>query len=329
MDTIKLVDFFCGVGGVRLGFEQASGNYQCVFSNDIDTNAIKTYETNFQSHKVESKSITDINAKDIPNFDIFLGGFPCQSFSVAGNLKGFDDARGNLFFDIIRILKEKQPKAFFLENVKNLSTHDKGNTIKRIKQELNDIGYTFKIKVLNTCEYGNLPQNRERVYLVGFLNPQHTKDFTFPHQIQRTRNVLDFLEENIPNKYYYTSNSVIYPKLVESVVKHINTHQVYQYRRHYVRANCSNVCPTLTANMGGGGHNVPIIKDDKGIRKLTPRECFNLQGFPRNYKLPQISDTQLYKQAGNSVSINVIKRLAISILQVLSGNKFAIIDFQE
>jgi DNA (cytosine-5)-methyltransferase 1 len=313
----RIGDFFCGVGGIRLGFERSSSSYVCVFSNDIDKQAVKTYEKNFPSHKVTQKSISELTNEDVPDIDIFIGGFPCQPFSIAGNLRGFEDERGNLFFDIVRILEMKRPIAFLLENVKNLKTHDNGNTYKTIKKALCGLGYTFKTKIMNTTEYGNLPQNRERIFIVGFLHRDMTEKFTFPKPIPLTVSVSDLLESDVDKRYYYTEKSAVYPKVVECVKEHVSTNQIYQYRRHYVRENKSGVCPTLTANMGGGGHNVPIIKDDIGIRKLTPRECFNLQGFHSDYELPKgISDSALYKQAGNSVSVPVIQRIAENILSV-------------
>lgn len=310
-----MADFFCGVGGVRLGFESASSRFRCVFSNDIDANAIKTYESNF-SDEVKKESIAELDIDEIPDFDIFLGGFPCQPFSIAGKRKGFEDDRGNLFFSIIDILEKKKPKAFFLENVKNLKTHDNGNTFKVIKNRLIKAGYHFKSKILNTSEYANIPQNRERIFLVGFRDIEKARKFRFPKKLLLQKRIKDFLESEVKEKYYYNDRSAIYPRLVDAIHNHVETGQVYQYRRHYVRENKSNVCPTLTANMGGGGHNVPIIMDDNGIRKLTPRECFYLQGFPADFVLPNISDSQLYKQAGNSVTIKVVKRIAEEIVKV-------------
>lgn len=316
--SIKIADFFCGVGGIRLGFQNASEQFECVFSNDIDKNAIITYETNFPDHKVTSTSISDLDPENIPDFDIFIGGFPCQPFSIAGKRQGFSDSRGNVFFDIIRILEIKKPRAFFLENVKNLKTHDKGNTYKIIKSRLNQAGYFFKSKIMNTKEYANIPQNRERIFMVGFRDYNCAKNFKFPLRLVLSKKIHNFMETEVHKKYYYTEKSAIYKKLAETVVENVETGQVYQYRRHYVRENKSNVCPTLTANMGSGGHNVPIIRDDIGIRKLTPRECFSLQGFPGVFSLPEkVADSQLYKQAGNSVTVKVITRIAREMIKIL------------
>lgn len=311
---MKIIDLFAGIGGIKRGFESAG--FETVFSNDFDKYCKITFDLNNQQELV-LEDIANINSADIPNFDILTGGFPCQPFSIAGYRQGFDDekGRGNVFFEIIRILKEKKPKALLLENVKNLNTHDKGNTMRVIKQELEKLGYHIAVEVLNTEEYGNLPQNRERVYIVGFLDEKASKNFKFPKKIKRTKTIKDCLEKDIPEKYYYNGKP-LYEKLEKDVTKRDT---VYQWRRKYVRENKKGVSPTLTANMGMGGHNVPIIRDSKGIRKLTPRECANLQGFPKDFKLPEIADSHLYKQFGNSVSIPVIERIAKNIYKALAN----------
>lgn len=315
---IRFADFFCGVGGFRLGFEKVSKNFKCVFSNDIDKNAIKTYELNFSSEgparqDVNSESISNLKVEDIPKFDLFLGGFPCQSFSIAGNRKGFDDARGNLFFDIIRILSYHKPKAVLLENVKNLQNHDNGNTYNVIITELKKLGYFVKSAILNTCKHAGIPQNRERIFIVGFLNEKSIEKFNFPKEEKLEKKVVDLIEEKVDDSFYYFENSKIYPKLNSEITKKIKDNQLYQYRRHLVRENKSKLCPTLTANMGSGGHNVPILRDMYGIRKLTPRECFRFQGFPDSFKFPNIANSHLYKQAGNSVTVPLISKLAMEI----------------
>lgn len=320
MSTIKIADFFAGVGGIRLGFEKSHKKYQCVFTNEIDKYAIKTYEKNFPTHKVNNISIVDLKSTDIPDFDVFLGGFPCQPFSIAGHRKGFEDDRGNLFVHIARILRDKKPCAILLENVKNLQSHDKGRTIQIICNTLNDIGYSLRYKVLNSAKHGNIPQNRERIFIVGFLDCETAEKFRFPYEEKLTSQVCEHLQEQVPEKYIYTNRIKIYPILKENITQDIENNIVYQFRRQYVRENKSGVCPTLTANMGGGGHNVPIIFHKNNIRKLTPRECFNLQGFPLDFDLPSfISDTQLYKQAGNSVTVTVIQKLAKNMYKAIKG----------
>ena len=307
------IDLFAGVGGIRLGFEDAGFN--TVFANDFESNCKKTYDLNFKRTKLIIEDIRKININDLPKFDFLLGGFPCQAFSIAGYRMGFDDKkdRGNLFFDIAKILEVKKPMGFMLENVKNLKSHDEGKTFKIILETLEKLGYYVKYKVLNTCEYGNIPQNRERVYIVGFREKKYSERFEFPEKIDLKIKISDLLEKEVDKKYYY-NDKPLFPRLKNDVKDY---GKVYQWRRQYVRENKKGLCPTLTANMGTGGHNVPIIKDNKGIRKLTPLECFRLQGFPKDYKLPNIADSILYKQAGNSVSVSIIERIAKNIYNAI------------
>ena len=248
-----------------------------------------------------------------------LAGFPCQAFSIAGYRQGFDDekGRGTLFFELIRIIKAKKPKVIFLENVKNLVGHDGGNTFRIILEYLMQCGYFVKYQVLNAKEFGNVPQNRERIYIVAFKNKKAFQRFEFPKPIELTTQLSDVINFNkkVDEKYYYTKeNCFFYDELIKNMK---SSKTVYQWRRVYVRENKSDVCPTLTANMGTGGHNVPLIKTKQGIRKLTPKECFNLQGFPSEFKLPEIASTHLYKQAGNSVVVSVIQRIAENIYEAI------------
>lgn len=309
----KSLDLFAGVGGIRMGFEKAG--FETIFGNDFDAYCKITYDLNFKEVPLTVADISKVKSSDLPNFDILLGGFPCQPFSIAGYRRGFlDTGRGDLFFEIVRILRDKKPRAVFLENVKNLKSHDGGKTFKIISDALEDLGYHVKVKILNSVEYGNVPQNRERVYIVGFKSKKHYNAFEFPEPVKLNKTVADILEKNVDEKYYYT-NSPLYPELNKTIKKN---NVVYQWRRIYVRENKSGVCPTLTANMGMGGHNVPLIRDSKGIRKLTPRECARFQGFPDNYKLPKdFPDTKLYKQFGNSVTTTVIERVAKQIHKAL------------
>ncbi len=310
----KTIDLFAGIGGIRLGFESAG--FKTVFANDFEPKCKITYDLNFKDSKLVVEDIRKIGIDDLPKFDFLLGGFPCQAFSIAGYRQGFDDEknRGNLFFDIARILGARKPEGFLLENVKNLKSHDGGKTFNIIQETLEDLGYHLKTKVLNSMEYGNIPQNRERVYMVGFRNKDYSDKFKFPSPVKLIVRITDLLEKDVPEKYYYNGKP-----LFEKLKNFINEEgKVYQWRRQYVRENKSGVCPTLTANMGTGGHNVPIIKDKKGIRKLTPLECFRIQGFQKDYVLPKISDSALYKQAGNSVSVPVIEAVAKQMLQAMN-----------
>lgn len=306
----NIIDLFAGVGGIRLGFEKAFENKtNFVFSSEIDKHAQKTYYENFKD--MPHGDITQIDEKDIPSHDIILAGFPCQAFSIAGHRKGFEDTRGTLFFDVARIAAQHKPKVLFLENVKGFVGHDNGKTFKTVKKILEDLGYKVFSEVLNSKDYG-IPQNRERIYIVAFLD--NTVEFEFPKKIKLSKKIKDCLTSDIDEKYYY-NNKPLYERIKDDVV---NESSIYQWRRQYVRENKSNVCPTLTANMGTGGHNVPIVKDKKGIRKLTPRECANFQGFPKNYKISKdIVDSHLYKQFGNSVTVSVIESIAKEIKNVL------------
>ncbi|WP_083195997.1 DNA cytosine methyltransferase [Arcobacter porcinus] len=303
-NSLKAIDLFAGIGGIRLGFQEAFGeNIDFVFSSEIDKYAQQTYYANFG--EIPYGDITKIDERDIPQHDIILAGFPCQAFSVAGLRKGFEDTRGTLFFDVARIAAYHKPKLIFLENVKGFVNHDKGNTFKVVKQTLEELGYSIHSKVLNAKDFG-VPQNRERIYILAFLDKV---DFNFPDNLNKNVSIHNMFETKIDDKYYY-NDKPLFKKIKDDIV---DKDSIYQWRRKYVRENKSGVCPTLTANMGTGGHNVPIIRDDKGIRKLTPKECLNFQGFPKNFKLPNLADGQLYKQAGNSVVVTVIKEIAKSI----------------
>lgn len=313
---LKTIDLFAGIGGIRLGFQKAG--FKNVYSNDFDEHCKITYDLNTDGPQLKAGDIAKINTKDIPDFDFLLAGFPCQAFSIAGYRYGFNDpkGRGNLFFEIARILKDKKPMGFLLENVKNLASHDNKRTLSVILQTLDDLGYHYKFDVLNTKDYGNIPQNRERIYIVGFKSKEMRDNFEFPDPTPLTVKVEDLLDNQVNNKYYY-NNKPLYEKLKNDVVEH---GKVYQWRRKYVRENKNGVCPTMTANMGMGGHNVPIIIDKVGIRKLTPRECARIQGYPNEFILPEgLSDSALYKQIGNSVSIPVIERIAKNIMKVIDG----------
>lgn len=312
--NIKVASLFAGIGGICYGFKQAGADI--IWANEIDKDACKTYRHNFGDEYLVEGDIKEVDPHNIPDIDILNGGFPCQAFSVAGYRKGFEDERGNLFFEIERILEVKRPRAILLENVKNLEGHDKGNTFKVIKEHLEALGYHVHHKVLNTMEYGNVPQNRERIYIVGFLSEDAYNKFKFPEPIKLEKTIHDIIDINDkkPLGLYY-NNSKYYPELKKTMTKQDT---VYQWRRVYCRENKSNVCPTLTANMGTGGHNVPLILDNYDIRKLTPEECVGFQGFPKEFSFPDtIKNSSKYKQAGNSVSVPVIKRIAENMIAAM------------
>lgn len=309
ISMLRLAETFAGTGAFSRAFEE-TGKVKVVYANDFCKNSKSIYDLNFDL-ELDYKNIHDVDDKDIPEHDILTGGFPCQPFSIAGKRQGFDDKRSNVFWKLLTSVDKKKPKCVILENVKNLVTHDNKNTFKTIIEELEKRGYTVSFKVLNTSKITGVPQHRERIYIVCMKNGKKF-DFDFPEVPKKE--IKDFLEDEVDDKYYYNEKTKIWDMLKENVTKN-NT--CYQFRRVYVRENKSNECPTLTANMGTGGHNVPIVKDDKGIRKLTPRECFNLQGFPRTYKFPQIADSHLYKLAGNAVSLSVVKLIADKVVRLL------------
>lgn len=318
MNKLKIASFFAGVGGIDLGFEQ-TGRFEVVYANEYNPDPVKTYEENFNI-KVDCRNINEVKPEDVPDVDVIIGGFPCQAFSIAGYRKGFEDekGRGVLFFELLRIIKAKKPSVVFLENVKNLVSHNEGNTFRVILEALKDAGYHVKYQVLNGTTHGNVPQNRERIYIVGFKDIESYQRFDFPEPLKLEKTIADVveLENKVNDCYYYTKEK--YPRIFETVnINELKNETIYQWRRVYLRENKAKVCPTLTANMGTGGHNVPLIKTKYGLRKLTPRECFSFQGYPESYKLPKISDSKLYKQAGNSVVVPVINRIAVNIAKAL------------
>ena len=310
---MKCASFFAGVGGIDLGFERAG--FTTVYANEFDPWAADTYELNFPI-KVDRRDVRSVLPEEIPDFDILLAGFPCQAFSVAGYRQGFEDekGRGNLFFEMIRIMKAKKPRIAFFENVKNLVGHDNSNTFRVICEALNSLGYMIHYQIMNASEFGNIPQNRERIYIIAFRDQEDYGNFTMPLPIKLTKTIRDVIhfEEQVPIKYYYKPEKCVFYETLRQDMKNPST--IYQWRRKYVRENKSNVVPTLTANMGEGGHNVPLIlTDDNSIRKLTPKECFLVQGYPESFCLPVQADVHLYKQAGNSVVVPVIERIAVQI----------------
>ena len=307
-----VASLFAGIGGICQSFMKSG--FEIKWANEIDKQACITYRANF-NHKLYEEDIHNLNPNECPKVDIIVAGFPCQAFSIAGYKKGFNDSRGTLFFEIMRFVDIHKPSCVFLENVKNIVTHDKGSTLNTIRETLTNSGYLFKEKVMNTSDYGDLPQNRERFYLVAFNNEKLRNDFEFPQPIELKTSIKDLISTCNDERFFYNNNK-IYPILQEQITK---SDTLYQWRRHYVRENKSNLCPTLTANMGTGGHNVPLILVENGIRKLTPRECAKFQGFKDAFIFPEsLPNSALYKQIGNSVSIPVIERIAKNIYKVLS-----------
>ena len=311
----KFIDLFAGIGGFRIAMQNLGG--RCVFSSEWDVDAQKTYFNNFGEVPFGDITSEAIKRRIPEKFDVLCAGFPCQAFSIAGYRRGFNDTRGTLFFDVATILRNHRPKAFFLENVKNLKSHDEGRTYVVIESTLKELGYVVHSAVLNSMTHADIPQNRERIFIVGFdplQVPSHS-EFQFPEKTDLTRTIHDCIDYTVADdSLYYKEDHRYYKFLMESMT---NPDTVYQWRRQYVRENQSDVCPTLTANMGTGGHNVPLIITPAGFRKLTPKECLNFQGYPKEYAFPRIAASKCYKQAGNSVTVPLIQRVAKQIIDLL------------
>ena len=320
---LTCASFFAGVGGIDLGFEEQG--FKTIYANEFDEKARETFSLNFPHVQLDGQDIREVSATDVPTVDIIVGGFPCQAFSTEGYQQGFQDekGRGTLFFELSRIIEEKQPRAIFLENVKNLVHHDKGNTLRVILKTLEDLGYYVTYQVMNAAEYGNIPQGRERIYIVGFKDKSVSERFQFPEKVDLTKTVFDVIDfkGKVEEQYYYREDKHYYPLLRDNIV---SVGSIYEYRRGTtIRENKSDVVPTLLASMGTGGNNVPMILTESGeIRKMTPRECFNTQGFPRSYKFPErMANSHLYKQAGNSIAVPVVSRIAEKIKLALENER--------
>jgi len=332
--TLKSIDLFAGIGGIRLGFENAFGEgIETVFVSEWDKYAQKTYSENFKDDFSIAGDITQIDAKDIPNFDICLAGFPCQAFSLAGARKGFDDdykgmCRGTLFLDVARICEEHKPKVIFCENVKGLVIHDKGRTFKIITKTFEDLGYKVFYKVLNSKDYG-VPQNRERIYIVAFRNDIHSDNFTFPEPTDTNKVLSDIIEEQEVSVKYYLSTVYL-----DTLRKHKARHAAKGNGFGYEIRDLQGIAGAIVCGGMGRERNlvidnrltnfVPVTKikgevNREGIRKMTPREWARLQGFPDNYKLA-LADVHLYKQFGNSVTVPVITAIAKQIKLILDQN---------
>lgn len=309
---LKLVDLCAGTGAFSIGLKDYC---KVVYANDIEKSSKLIYDLNF-NHKLTLGDINTIDPNTIPEHDVITSGFPCQPYSISGKRLGFKDERSGVLFAILKIVKIKKPKIVLLENVKNILTHDNGNTIKFIEEQFTSIGYNFQLVLVDTAKHTKIPQHRERVYMI--ITQKKLPGILTKIKEVKCDKISTYLEINVDDKYYYTEKSSIYEKLLRDVTK-VDT--IYQYRRTFVRENKSNLCPTLTANMGTGGHNVPIILDKKGIRKLSPRECFNLQGFAKDYKLPDnLSDSHIYKLVGNAVSVPVVELLGKIIFSELMSS---------
>ena len=304
-DSFTFIDLFAGIGGIRLGFESTGGH--CVFSSEFDKDACITYEANFGEHPFGD--ITKINAADIPDFDILLGGFPCQAFSIIGKKEGFaNETCGTLFFEIERILKEKRPPAFLLENVRNLVAHDKGKTFKVIKAHLEALGYHVYSKVLNALDYG-VPQKRERIIIVGFLDDV-LFDFPKPIPESKRKTLSDILETNVDKKYYV--RDAIRQSRLERIK---NKNYPRPYISHENMAGSITPHPYSSALRAGASANYILINDE---RRPTEREMLRIQGFPDSFKIV-LPYGKIRHQCGNSVAVPVIEAVAKEMITSLKA----------
>ena len=311
LSEMTFIDLFAGIGGFRLALESLGGN--CVYSSEIDKYAQQVYYENYG--EIPDGDITKIDESIIPEHDILCAGFPCQAFSISGKQKGFEDSRGTLFFDVARIVKSKRPKIIFMENVKNFATHDNGKTLKTVENTIRQLGYSFSYKVLNAVDYG-IPQNRERIYMICFRNDTGVQEFQFPEPFKLTNHMEDYLlsEEKIPEKYYVNRPDI-----------HISHESDNKYSEKPIRLGIVNkggqgeriystkgIAITLSAYGGGvfaktGGYLV-----NGKYRRLVPRECARIMGYPDEFKIIS-NDNQAYKQFGNSVVIDVLQLIAEQI----------------
>jgi len=318
---IRFIDLYAGIGGIRLGFEQVFGeDAEFVFSNEIDKSACETYKENFGTDPYGD--ITKIKSGEIPDFDILLAGFPCQAFSIAGRQRGFDDIRGTHFFEIARIIRDKKPLAFFIENVKHFKSHDGGKTFDTVKKVIEDeLGYTFYPEFLNAKDFG-LPQNRERICMVGFREPT---EFRLPEPNGKKKVLDDILEDNVSGDHFLSQ------RYLDTLKKHRARHEEKGNGFGFMIREKSDIANTIV--LGGMGRERNLIVDKKSlkssgrkdanreaVRCLTPREFLRLQGFPESFRIV-VPKTQMYRQAANSVAVPVIKEIAKCMKKSLSESQ--------
>jgi len=316
MKKFKFIDLFCGLGGFRIAMENNGG--QCVFSCDNNIDVCKVYENNFGDNPYGD--ITEVSEKELPKYDILCAGFPCQPFSIAGKRMGFNDSRGTMFFEVARIIKYTKPKIAFLENVSGIVSHDSGRTIKVITNTLNELGYVVNTKVMNAKDYG-IPQNRNRWYCVAIRKDLYTKDFKFPDKKDLEYTLKDIIKKKSTDDYNSSPTAI---SNINKFITEFKNSTRYEDNGNYIIANeiraskCNfrsdGISPCLTAKMGTGGNNIPVVVEYK--RKLTEKECLRIMGFPESYKIKK-NNMQSYKQIGNSVVVPVINDITKKIVEYL------------
>lgn len=309
---VTVGSMFAGIGGICLSFKQ--NGCKLVWANEIDKYACKTYRLNFGDEYLIEGDIQKIDANSIPKFDILTAGFPCQTFSSVGLLQGFNDPRGNLFFETARVINSIKPRVVFLENVANLVKHDEGRTFEVILNTLESLGYHTVYKVMNAKEYGNIPQQRNRIYIVAFKFKKDLNKFTFPNEIPLTQTAFDLFDKDKKDAKYYMDGHRMWNRMMEYMT---DRNRVYRFTDWGLSRGMEGICPTLLAAMGSRFERIPFFYDNYSVRLMTPRECARLQGFPEEYRLPEENEKQVYKQIGNSVCVPVVDRIVKQILKSL------------
>lgn len=300
---------FAGIGGIDLAFQQAG--FEIAWANDSDGDACKTYRYNFPETVLTECDIRTVTAENIPDFDVLIAGFPCQPFSVCGKQQGFADRRGNLFFEIMRIVDKKMPEIIFLENVANLTEHDNGRTFITIHNELATRNYYIRYIIADACDYG-IPQHRTRTYIVAFHDYDLCNRFSFPEKRKLKKHIYDIIDrtKKADPRYYLDIDSTQYYKM-DSSIKDEN--EIYRFSDYGIQKSREEISFTLKANMGTWHDRIPIIRDNFGIRMITPIECLALQGFPSDFRFPDIPIKSMYKQCGNTVVVPLIMEIAKEI----------------
>lgn len=304
---MRVVSLFCGIGGIDLAFQKAG--HSIVWANDNDKYACMTYRHNFPNVPLVENDIRKINKSSIPDCDIVTAGFPCQPFSICGKQKGFEDDRGDLFFEICKVIDAKQPKIVFLENVANLTEHNNGKTFNTIHNELSERNYFIRYLIADACDYG-VPQHRTRSYVLAFKDKETCDKYAFPDKIPLKKHITDIIDTTVKvdDKYYYLPGTAKYKKLNAAIN---DAKQIYRFSDWGIQSSKDGISFTLKANMGTYYDRVPVVWDDFGIRKLTLRECLDFQGFPKEYSFPKdITMDDAYKQIGNTVCVSVVNRIA-------------------
>lgn len=312
---LNVGSLFSGIGGIDIAFQQAGFNIK--WAIEKDPACCRTYQHNFSDIHLTEKDIRYVEPSQLDRVDVLIAGFPCQAFSVGGLQRGFDDCRGNLFFEIKKFIEYNQPRFVFLENVSNLIEHDSGRTFNHIHNVLSELNYTIRYRVLRASEYGGIPQIRDRIYIVAFREDSDCEKFSFPDKIELAMSIEDILQRNIRKHdvYYYDIEDPFY--LIANNIVH-RKDSIYRVYHENIKCTQNQMCPTLTASMGTRPNQVHLVRDDFGVRKLTINECLRFQGFPDKFRFPNtITLNDAYKQIGNSVCVPVVAKVARNIFELI------------